>query len=252
MASIPSLVRALDRALGVAAFRDASHNGLQVENSGRVRKVACCVDATQASFEACRARGADLVVCHHGLSWGDSLKRITGLNHRRIAYLLRHDMALYACHLPLDAHPRLGNNILICRALGLRRIRPFGDYHGVTIGFGGALPRPVPAARFKAAVARLTGGAVRSMDFGPPAVRTVAVVSGGAADLAAEAGEKGYDVFLSGEAKLSAWHLAREHGIHALFAGHYATEVFGVRAVAGWIRRRLGVPAEFVDVRSPF
>jgi dinuclear metal center YbgI/SA1388 family protein len=246
------LVRWLDRTLRVADVADASHNGLQVANSGRVRKVACCVDASMASFEACRERGADLVVCHHGLSWGDSLKRITGLNHRRIAFLTRNDMALYACHLPLDSHPRIGNNILICRALGLRKIRRFGDYHGVAIGFGGELPRAVPAARFKAAVARLMGQPVRSMDFGPPAVRIVAVVSGGAADLVAEAGEWGYDAFVSGEAKLSAWHLAREHGVHALFAGHYATEVFGVRAVSGLIRRRWGIPAEFVDVPVPY
>lgn len=252
MPVLSTVVRALDRALNVAAFQDASHNGLQVENAGRVRKIACCVDASLQSFEACRKQGADLVVCHHGLSWGDSLKRITGLHYQRIAYLLRNDMALYACHLPLDAHPRLGNNILICRALKLKRIRPFGDYHGVAIGFGGTLPRPVPYARFKAAVARLMGNPLRTMDFGRGTIRTVAVVSGGAADLVAEAGERGYDVFLSGETKLSAVHLAREHGLHAVFAGHYATEVFGVRAVAGWIRRSLGVPAAFVDVRSPF
>jgi dinuclear metal center YbgI/SA1388 family protein len=252
MADLSPLVRWLDRTLNVAAFEDASHNGLQVESSGRVRKVACCVDASLESFEACREQGADLVVCHHGISWGDSLRRITGIHRRRMAFLIRNDMALYACHLPLDAHPRVGNNILLCKALGLRRIRPFGDYHGVTIGFGGELPAAVPYARFRAAVARLMDSPVRSMDFGPPSVRTVAVVSGGAADSVAEAGEKGYDVFLSGEAKLSAYHLAREHRVHALFAGHYATEVFGVRAVADLIRRRRGIPAEFVDVRNPF
>ncbi len=252
MADLATLCAWLDRTLNVDAFRDASHNGLQVANGGRVRKVCCGVDASLQLFEEARRRRADLVVCHHGISWGDSLRRIAGLNHRRVSFLIRNDMALYACHLPLDAHPRCGNNILICRALGLRRLRPFGLYNGTAIGFAGELPGLVPYETLKMRVGRVMAAPLRSMDFGRSRVRTVAVVSGGAADELAEAGQKGIDVYITGEPKLSAYHVAREYGLHAIFAGHYATETFGVRAVAGLIARRWQIEADFADLKTPF
>ena len=252
MATVRAMAEFLDRELNVAAFPDDSHNGLQVQNSGAVQCVVAGVDASMAFFEKAAARKAALLVCHHGLSWGDSFKRITGLNYRRLKYLLDRDMALYACHLPLDAHPRLGNNAQICRALGLRGVRPFGRYHGVAIGFRGALPRPMAYAAFKTRVRAPFGHTLDAMDFGKSSVRTVAVVSGGAAEEVAEAGESGIDVYISGEPKLMAWHLAQEYGIHAIFAGHYATEVFGVKAVANLLAARFHVRAEFVDMAVPF
>lgn len=252
MPALSEIVAFLDRELRVGAFSDDSNNGLQVENSGAVRRVCCGVDASLAFFEAAARKRADLVLCHHGLSWGDSLKRLTGLNYRRVAALMRHDMALYACHLPLDAHPRLGNNACLARALGVRRLRPFGAYHGQTIGFAGSLPAPVTYATFKQRVARATGGELRTMDFGPDRIRTVAVITGGGSDMLEEAAREGLDVFVSGEPKLVAYHIAQEYGIHAVFAGHYATEVFGVKALAAALRRRFGVAAEFIDMRIPY
>jgi dinuclear metal center YbgI/SA1388 family protein len=252
MAALHEIVTFLDKELSVASFSDDSNNGLQVENSGQVRKICCGVDATLAFFEAAAERGADLAVCHHGLSWGDSLKRLTHLNYRRVSALMRHDMALYACHLPLDAHPRLGTNARLARALGVTRLRPFGEYHGQVIGFAGSLPSPIPYAQFKERVRRVTGGDLRSMDFGRPRVRTVAVISGGGSDMLEEAARKGIDVFVSGEPKLPAYHVARECGIHAVFAGHYATEVFGVQALAGLLARRFRVAAEFIAMETPY
>ncbi|MEI6970721.1 MAG: Nif3-like dinuclear metal center hexameric protein [bacterium] len=243
----------LDRELRIADFKDSSNNGLQVENSGTVRRICCGVDASMEFFEEAAARKADLLICHHGLSWGDSLKRITGLNYKRLAFLLANDMALYAAHLPLDAHPRLGNNALICRALGLKKVRPFGLYGDRRIGFAGELPKPMAYGAFKALVGRVTGGRnLQSMDFGRKTVRSVGVVSGGAADEIAEAGEAGLDVYLSGEPKLSAYHLAREYGINAIFAGHYATEVFGVRALGAMLASRFKVEAGFIDLGIGF
>lgn len=252
MMELDRITRYLDRELEAAAFQDDSHNGLQVANSGRVRRVCCGVDASLEFFRKAAERKADLLVCHHGLSWGDSLKRITGLNYRRIKFLLDHDMALYACHLPLDAHPRLGNNARICRALGLRGMKPFGRYHGVEIGFRGVLPRALPYAEFKERARALFGNMAGTMDFGPERVRTVAVVSGGAADEIAQAGEAGIDVYVSGEPKLMAYHLAQEYGINALFGGHYATEVFGVKAVAGLLCKRFSLQSEFLDMRITY
>lgn len=252
MKPLKRIVSFLDKELGVTDFADESHNGLQVENTGQVRRVCCGVDAGLAFFGEAQARGADLLVCHHGLSWGDSLKRITGANYERIGFLIKNDMALYACHLPLDAHPRWGNNAQICKALGLRGVRKFGVYHGVEIGFAGRLPRPMPYARFKSLVSRIMGNELRTMDFGKSTVRSVAVISGGGADQIEEAGARGIDVFLSGEPKLWAYNSAQEMGINAIFAGHYATEVFGVRALAGLLKRKFGLPAEFIDLRIPY
>lgn len=251
MTALTVLTDFLDRRLRVGAFRDDSHNGLQVENSGRLVRVCAGVDASLAFFQAAARQGAGLLLCHHGLSWGDSLKRITGLNYRRLKFLLDHDMALYACHLPLDAHPRLGNNALLADTLGLRRRTPFGVYHGMTLGVRGELPRALPYPAFKARVERRVGRLVAAMEFGPRQVRTVGVISGGAADLVAQAGADGLDAFLSGEPQLQAWSLAQEHGVHALFAGHYATERFGVQALARLVAQRLGVPAAFVDLGVP-
>jgi dinuclear metal center YbgI/SA1388 family protein len=252
MIRLTAVVEFLDKVLETKGLQDSSNNGLQVENRGRVRRVACGVSATLQFFEAARERGADLLICHHGLSWGDSLKRITGLHYRRLAFLIRNDMALYASHLPLDAHPRHGNNALLCRALGLRQLKAFGVYGGREIGFAGRLPRPLSVTEFTRLVARATGSQPTAMEFGPRRIRTVGVVSGGGAGEIEEAGRKGLDAFLTGEPVLHAYDLARELGVHAVFAGHYATEVFGVRALGELVRRRFGLPAELIDLGIPY
>lgn len=252
MSTLKAITDYLDRELRVKDFEDASHNGLQVENSGQVTKVACGVDASLEFFREAERRGADLLVVHHGMSWGDSLRRITGLNYRRLSFLMERDLALYACHLPLDAHPRWGNNAQICRALGLRKLKPFGAYHGRMLGFEGRLAAPMRYGEFKRLCRRVFGNELRTMDFGKKTVRSVAVVSGGAAEQLNEAGEKGIDVYVSGEAKLTAYHAAQEYGINAVFAGHYATEGFGVKAVMGVLKRKFGLAGEFVDLKVPF
>jgi len=252
MISLKTVTDFLDRELKLASFHDDSHNGLQVEAPGPVRRICTGVDASLAFFEKAAERRADLVICHHGLSWGDSLKRITGLNYRRLRFLIEHRMALYACHLPLDAHPALGNNAQIAKSLGLRQIRPFGQYHGMTIGCQGLLPAALSVARFQAGLERLLGRPAQTMAFGKPRVRRVAVVSGGAADLVAEAGAIGLDAFVSGEPQLQAFALAQEYGIHAFFGGHYATEVFGVKALAARLQARFRVQACFVPMEVPY
>ncbi len=252
MKSLAAIVAFLDRELHIKAFADESNNGLQVENSGRIARVAFGVDASLAFFEEAARRKANLAICHHGLSWGDSLKRISGLNYRRLKFLLEHDLALYACHLPLDAHPRLGNNAQIAKALGLQRLQPFGLYHGIDIGFCGSLPRALPYAALKERVRRLMGNMVGTMDFGKKTVRTIAIVSGGAAEEIEEAGQKGIDVYLSGEPKLLAYSLAQEYKINAIFAGHYATETFGVKALARLLAAQFGLQTAFIDLGVRF
>ncbi len=242
----------MDTELEIAKFRDSSNNGLQVANSGRVRRICCGVDASLQFFEEAKSRGSDLMICHHGMSWNDSLKHITGVNYTRLEFLIRNDMALYASHLPLDAHRTHGNNARICKLLGLRKLKKFGLYNGAHIGFEGELPKAVSYSAFKKRVARLMHAEIRSMDFGKKTVRSVAVISGSAADELVEAGDKKIDVYLSGEPQLAAYSIAQEYGINAVFAGHYATETFGVQALADLLRRKFRMPCEFIDLHIPF
>ena len=210
------------------------------------------MDASLAFFKEAERRNADLLVVHHGLSWTDSLKYITGRNYDLVSFLVQRRMALYACHLPLDLHAKYGNNALICRALGLKRIKKFGIYGDRSIGFMGRFDKPMRYELFKKLVMKTVGPDLRTMDFGKKTIQSVAVVSGGGADVIAEAGRKGIDVFLSGEPKLMAYQLAREYGVNGVFAGHYATEVFGVRGLGDLLRKTFKVKAEFVDMAVPF
>lgn len=248
MAKLSKIVSYLDKELRIDEFEDSSNNGLQVGNSGEVKKICCGVDASIPFFEKAAACGADMVVCHHGMSWGDSLKYLTGMNYNRVRCLLHNDMALYACHLPLDAHPRYGNNALILKELGLVKRRGFGEHRGSLIGYAGDLAKPMRYEAFKKLVKRVAKNDIQTMDFGKKTVRSVAIVSGGAAGDIEGAALEGFDVFVSGEPNLAARNLAEEYGINGIFAGHYATEVFGVRALATVLKKKFGVKAEFLDM----
>jgi dinuclear metal center YbgI/SA1388 family protein len=249
---LKQVVEFLDRELKPQKFNDSANNGLQVENSGRVGRVCCGVDASVAFIEEAARRGAGLLICHHGISWGDSLKRITAHNYRVVSRLLKHDLALYGSHLPLDAHPRYGNNAQICRALGLRRVKPFGVYRDQMIGFQGELPAAMAFNRFKTLVERKVNPDIGVLEFGRAKVRTVGVVSGGAAAEIAEAAEKGLDVYLTGESSLSGHNLAEDLRMNVIFAGHYETERFGVQALGRLVAARFRVPWEFVNLAVPF
>jgi dinuclear metal center YbgI/SA1388 family protein len=243
----------LDNLLDVETFKDSSNNGLQVDNSGKeIKKILTGVDASQEFFEHAVALGSDMVICHHGISWGDSLKRITGLNYKNIKILMDNDIALYACHLPLDAHGVYGNNAQIVRALELKNVKPFGEYHGNVIGFSGEFGNAIKYDDFKKLVEKKISKNIQTMDFGPSEIKSVAVISGGAASDIHQAGEGGFDVYLSGEAALMAYSPAREFAVNAVFAGHYKTEVFGVKALAKFLSNEYGLDAEFLDLDIKF
>ncbi|MBA4388916.1 MAG: Nif3-like dinuclear metal center hexameric protein [Verrucomicrobia bacterium] len=250
--TVKKVVGFLDGALDSSGFKDNSNNGLQVENSGRVGVVCCGVDASLEFFKAAKELGAGLLICHHGLSWGDSLKRITGLNYKRLSYLLRNDMALYACHLPLDAHPKYGNNARIGSILGLKNMKPFGAYGGKPVGFIGRFPSAMGYPGFKELVRRKIAARITTTDFGGNTVRSVAVVSGGGTVDMDEAARIGVDVFLTGEPTLSAYHRAQDYGMNVVYAGHYATETFGVKALGNLLRKKFRLQTEFVDLKTPF
>jgi len=245
--STVAIVRFLDDTLRTDAIRDTSNNGLQIANSGTASQIAVGVDASLRFLQAAAQQGADFVVCHHGISWCDSLKRITGLNYEIVAFAIRHNIALYASHLPLDAHPLYGNNAQLCKALGLMRIKPAFAYHGETIGFIGHLPKAVPFKTFCAGVSGKVNADCRSVAFGKAAVRTIGVVSGGAADMVEQAAALGVDAFVTGEPSLQGYNQAENLGMNVVFAGHYATETFGIRALAQRLTQKFRVPTTLID-----
>jgi len=226
---------------------DDSLNGIQVGRSaGPVAKVALAVDANAESVRRARAAGAQALFVHHGLFWGKPAP-LKGALRGRVSELLSADMALYACHLPLDAHPEVGNNAVLARMLGLRDIEPFGEYHGVKIGFKGRID---PAISVDEALARVlpAGDAPRSLlPFGPRMVTRAAVVSGGAAFEALQAIAEGVELYVTGEPSHSIYHEVMESGINVIAAGHYATEVHGVKAVAERAARELGIQTVFIE-----
>jgi dinuclear metal center YbgI/SA1388 family protein len=236
----------LDRYLKVEELPDSENavNGLQVENSGRLTRVLCAVDACDASVAAAVARGADFMVVHHGLFW-DGLQPITGRLGRKIRALVAHDIALYAAHIPLDCHPEVGNNPVLAGELGLEGVRPFGRYKGIEIGAMGGLD--VPLNDLVERVRERLGTSPRVIAKGPARTKQVAVVTGAASVFIAEAHERGIDTFITGEGPHHAFHDAEEWGLNVLFAGHYATETVGVQALGEHLRDRFGLPFEFFD-----
>ncbi|MFA7173695.1 MAG: Nif3-like dinuclear metal center hexameric protein [Kiritimatiellia bacterium] len=246
------LAEFLNNTLNVANFKDVSNNGLQVANDGILTKVLCGVDANLKLLHEAKERGADCIVCHHGISWGDSLKYITALNYELVSLAIKNNIAIYGVHLPLDAHPVYGNNAQICQALKLIELDPAFDYHGQSIGFTAELAEALTFEQICAEVNDQISNSFSALNFGSASIRKIGVVSGGAADLVSQAQELGVDLFITGEPSLLGYNLAEQLKMNLIFAGHYATEIFGVRALAEVISQELGIPAECVDYKTPF
>lgn len=245
---LESLLQYMDEYLGVSGHPDypTALNGLQVDGAGDVTKVVAAVDATQATIEMAAAVGADLMIVHHGLFW-DGLRPVTGRRFKRLKALLDHGIALYACHLPLDAHPEVGNCALLARALGLELTGRFGRYQDAELGWVGRLETPLSPGELRERTSQAVGGPVQLIPGGPDQIERVGVVTGGAGGLTEEASKAGLDAFVTGEAAHHNAFDAHEGGVHLLLAGHYATETFGVRALAEHIADRFGLEQLFVD-----
>ena len=246
MAAIGEVISYLDELLTPAAFDDLGPNGLQVPGREEVRRVMTGVTAQRALAERAVAEDADLVLVHHGLFWNFNPVGLTPVLAERLRPLFKHDIALAAYHLPLDAHPEHGNNALLAEALGAASHEPFGD-----VGRGATFAEPVEAAELFARVARVCGREPLVFDAGPARIRRLALVSGGAASRLDRAIAEGYDAFLTGEPMENVMADAREAGIHFLAAGHYATETFGVRRLGELLAARFGVEHVWVDLPNP-
>jgi len=246
MADVETLIGYLDDLLDPGDFEDLGPNGLQVPGGREIRRVMTGVTAQRALFDRAIALEAELVLVHHGLFWSFDPPGLTPLLAERLRLLFKHDIALAAYHLPLDAHPEVGNNALLATALGA------SDHVAFTgIGRGATFAEPVPATELFARVAAVTRREPLVFDTGPPAIRRLAIVSGSAASRLGEAVAEGYDAFLTGEPKENVMADAREAGIHFVAAGHYATETFGVRRLGDRLAGRFGIDHVWADIPNP-
>jgi dinuclear metal center YbgI/SA1388 family protein len=243
---LTDIVTYLDDYLRIAEVPDAEHalNGLQVENSGDVTRVAAAVDASARTVREVVRRGCNLLLVHHGLYW-DGNRPVVGRRYRKLKPLLQADVAVYSAHLPLDVHEDVGNNVQLLRALTIEPAGRFGKNRGLELGWWGSvqLKREVLAAR----LADVLGTRVHIMPCGPEIVRRVGVVTGGAGSMIGDAVEAGLDAFITGEGHHHHHFDAEESGINVFFGGHYATETFGVRALAEHVEGRFGLAWEFID-----
>ena len=245
-ASLPAIVKHCDQLLRTAEIGDynGAVNGLQVENSGKVTRIAATVDASLATVKLAINAKADLLIVHHGLFWSES-HPWTRRKYELIRELIENDIAVYSSHLPLDAHPRLGNNAQLCAALGFKKLKPFFFSHGQTIGHQttSAVLREELASR----LARATGLRPLVIPGGPKICRRIGIVTGGAGGDLKSAAVEGVDTFITGEGPHWTYAMAEELGINVLYGGHYATETFGVKALAAHLSRRFRVPWTFLD-----
>ena len=238
----------LDELLEAASFRDYCPNGLQVEGKAEIKRIICGVTASQALIDAAIARQADALLVHHGWFWKGEDGRVTGYRKQRLASILMHDMSLFAYHLPLDAHPTLGNNAQLAQRLGWTIEGNFSDQN---IGFFGVPPAPTFAGALAALVAHSLGRAPLLIGNATRTVKRIAWCTGGAQSYFEEALATGADIFVSGEISEQTVHLARETGMAYLAAGHHATERYGVMALAAQLNQIGEVACEFIDLDNP-
>ena len=251
MANRDEIIAHLDDLLDIGAFSDYGPNGLQVPGADEVTTVVTGVSAQRALFERAAVAGAQLVLCHHGLFWDFHPRTVGPAMKRRLELLFEADMSLAGYHLPLDAHPEVGNNALICRELGLELGEPFAEHGGRPVGFVARAAEAVPFEELCDRCATAFGQEPFVWDAGPERVRSVGVISGGAASSFGDAIALGLDAFLTGEPAEHVMADARENGVHFIAGGHYATETFGIRRLGELVSEQFGVENRFIHLPNP-
>ena len=243
MVSRDKILTDINTYLNIAAAPE--HNGLQVEGPAHIKKIVFGVSANMALFQAAAQAKADMVITHHGLIW-DNVMPITGIFGRRIAFLIKNNINLAGYHLPLDMHPVIGNNALLAKKLGLKNIKPFGEYQGKMIGFRGSFAKPLPVS----ALAKQLGG-----DFiaaGPAKAKNAAIIAGGAHKMIPQAENAGVDVYITGSRDEFVVEYCKEAKINFIAMGHYNSEKLGIIALKDYVSKKFKVAAEFIDIPNPF
>ena len=228
---------------------DKSLNGLQVDAGATVTKVGVAVDSCLSTFELAKEKGCQMVITHHGLYWSGGEHRIIGLMGDRGSYLIRNNISLWSCHIPIDRHPKFGNNAGLADIVGIDNRQGFSDYHGSPIGLYGQIKN-------KKSINEIALGLSESLpscnpllwDFGCDDIQTIGIVSGGGAFAIEDAKKLNLDLLITGEVGHSDFHTAKEHKINVISAGHWATETVGIKLVGDEITKRLGIETQFISV----
>jgi dinuclear metal center YbgI/SA1388 family protein len=227
-------------------YPDYGPMGLQVVGAEEVTKIAASVSSSREVFEGAAKTGAQLLIVHHGLFWENDPRVIDRTMRARLQVLFEHDINLAAYHLALDAHPVIGNNMILALELGVETPQRVHE-----LGFGGALEGAMTVEELAERLKEATGREPQVFDGGPEKIERVAVITGGAARYFPEIAAMGYDAFVTGEPAEPTMALSRELGAHYLAGGHYATETFGIKALAERLAEQFGLEWEFVDVPNP-
>jgi len=245
-ASLAAIVKHCDQLLRARDIGDydGAANGLQVDGRGPITRIAATVDASLATVKLAIAARADLLIVHHGLFWSPS-HPWTGKKHELLRLLVENNLAIYSSHLPLDAHPKLGNNAQLCAALGLKNLKPFFLTHGQTIGFKSKIK--ISRAELAKRLERATGAKPKIIPGGNEICERIGAVTGGAGGDLKIAADEGVDTFITGEGPHWTYALAEELGLNVFYGGHYATETFGVKALAAHLSKKFKLPWEFLD-----
>jgi dinuclear metal center YbgI/SA1388 family protein len=245
-ASLAAIVEHCDRTLYTREIGDydGAVNGLQAENSGAVTRIAATVDASLATVKLAVLAKADLLIVHHGLFWSKT-HPWTGKRRELLRLLIENNLAVYSSHLPLDAHPKLGNNARLAAALGLKKLKPFFASHGQTIGF--QAQTKISRVKLAEKLERALGMTPKLLPGGKEMCQRIGIVTGGAGNDLKQAADEGVDTFITGEGAHWTYALAEELGLNVFYGGHYATETFGVKALAAEVARKFKLPWEFLD-----
>lgn len=251
MVTLKALLDYTNRLLSIDSFADYCPNGLQVEGRVKVTRLVSGVTASMELIEAAIDARADAIVVHHGYFWKGEDACVTGMKRARLQRLLGTDTSLLAYHLPLDAHPELGNNAQLAEQLGFQRQGTFGNDAGLTLALYGSLPQPLTAAALCGLIDERLGRMPLHVPGRQSSIQTVGWCTGAAQSYIDAAVGQGLDAFISGEISEQTVHVARECGIHYFAAGHHATERYGVRALGEHLAGQFDIEHRFIDIDNP-
>lgn len=248
MANLLELVKYTAQKLEHGIFCDNSVNGLQVQGSAEVTKIAAAVDGAFETAKMAKDCGANLLLVHHGILWGKDLP-VVGAHRELLKFLIENELSLVASHLPLDAHQELGNNFLLAKYLGLGELQQFLPYDGQLIGCLGKNTSKDSVTTLRDKLKNLQGATPNftCLEFGPKVPEKIGVCSGSAVDAIQRFQLDGFDTFITGEPKQFAYHFAKENRLNVICAGHYATETLGVKALAEHLAAKFNIDWEFID-----
>ncbi len=251
MVTSNNLVAYLHDFLAVDQFEDYAPNGLQVTGNREINALATAVTASQRVIDEAIQLGADALLVHHGYFWKGEQQTITGIKYKRIKSLIQSELALFAYHLPLDAHPIVGNNAQLAERLAIKQHGVFCKSGTSNISWYGILPSPISTEQFSQQLTALLGREALCISGGTHSVSRIGICTGGAQGYIEEAALLGLDAFVSGEISEKTTHQARELGIHYFAAGHHATERYGVQALAEHLANEFGITHYFIDEDNP-